>query len=263
MKKLTRGVALILALCALLTLAACGKKAKLEILSTDYTVEDYAICVAKDNDALLADINGALQTLIDNGTVKQVIDYYISGTGSLPAYQANVPAGAKVLKMATNAEFPPYEFKEGGKIVGIDAVIAGLIADQLGMKLEISDIDFGAIIAGVQTGKYDMGMAGMTVNEERLQNVNFTVSYATGVQVVVVKEGSKITDLDVLSAGTYKIGVQQDTTGDIYATEDFGEDRVVRYNTCADAIQALLSGKVDCCIMDNEPAKSYVAANNK
>ena len=164
-----------------------------------------------------------------------------------------------VLKMATNAAFPPYEFYEGEKIVGIDAEIAELIAKDLGMTLQIVDTEFDSIITGVTEGKYDLGMAGMTVTEDRLLSVNFSDSYATGVQVVIVKDGSDIKDLDAISGK--KIGVQTSTTGDIYATDDFGEENVVRFANGALAVEALKDGKVDCVIIDNEPAKSYVAAN--
>lgn len=163
------------------------------------------------------------------------------------------------LVMATNAEFPPYEYVEDGKIVGIDAEIAGLIAEKLGMELEIVDVAFDSIIPGVQSGKYDMGMAGLTVNEERLEKVNFSTSYATGIQAVIVKDGSDIKSIDDLAGK--KIGVQTSTTGDIYATGDYGEDAITRYDNGAVAVQALLADKVDCVIIDNEPAKSYVAAN--
>ncbi len=171
----------------------------------------------------------------------------------------NAPAEKKVLTMATNAEFPPYEYHEGDKIVGIDAEVAQLIADKLGMELEIVDIAFDSIIPGVQSKKYDMGMAGLTVNDERLEKVDFSTSYATGVQVVILKEDSPITSLDDLEGKM--IGVQTSTTGDIYASDEFGEDNVTRYDNGAVAVQGLLADKVDCVIIDNEPAKSYVAAN--
>lgn len=172
-----------------------------------------------------------------------------------------------VLVMATNAAFPPYEFVEGGEYAGIDVEIAEKIAAKLGMTLEIKDVEFGSIVGGVQTGKFDMGMAGMTVTEERLQSVNFSTSYATGIQVVIVAEDSAITALDDLKGdGSMKFGVQQDTTGDIYASDTaenggYGEENVIRYKTGADAVQALKAGKVDAVIIDNEPAKSFVAAN--
>ena len=182
------------------------------------------------------------------------------------------------LTMATNASFPPYEFVEGDKIVGIDAEIAAEIAKKLDMELEIVDTEFGSIIGGVQTGKYDIGMAGMTVTEDRLKNVNFSTSYAKGVQVVIVPENSEYTSFEDFYTGFdadgnptgvkegIKIGVQQDTTGDIYSSDDpakwgFGADNVTQYKTGNDAVAALVAGKVTCVIIDNEPAKSYVAAN--
>ena len=171
------------------------------------------------------------------------------------------------LIMATNAAFPPYEFKEGDSFAGIDVEIAGKIAEKLGMTLEIKDVEFGSIVGGVQTGKFDIGMAGMTVTDERLKSVNFSDSYATGIQVVIVKADSAIKSLDDLKGdGSMKFGVQQDTTGDIYASDTvenggYGKDNVVRYKTGADAVQALKTGKVDAVIIDNEPAKSFVSAN--
>lgn len=192
-----------------------------------------------------------------------------------------------VLVMATNAAFPPYEYVEGDKFVGIDVEIAQAIADKLGMELQIEDVEFGSIIGGVVEGKYDMGMAGMTVTEERKQSVNFSNTYATGIQVIIVKDGSSITSLDdifefnadgdpvALKDANIKVGVQQDTTGDIYSSSDISgwgfcdveedgtvtTDRVVRYKTGADAVEALKTDKVNMVIIDNEPAKSFVAAN--
>lgn len=164
-----------------------------------------------------------------------------------------------VLTMVTNAEFPPYEYYDGDKIVGIDAEVAQLIAEKLGLTLEIVDGDFNAVVPGVQSGKYDMGMAGLTVNEDRLKSVDFTTSYAKGIQVVIVKEDSGIQSIDDLAGK--KIGVQETTTGDLYASDDFGEDNVIKYANGAVAVEALKAGKVDCVIIDNEPAKAYVAAN--
>ena len=191
------------------------------------------------------------------------------------------------LVMATNAAFPPYEYKEGDAFKGIDVEIAQAIAEKLGKKLEIADVEFGSIIGGVQEGKYDFGMAGMTVTEKRLQSVNFSTTYATGIQVIIVADGSAIETLDsifvfdengdpiALQNPDIKVGVQQDTTGDIYCSSDVTgwglcdvaedgtmiTDRVVRYKTGAEAVAALKSGKVDCVIIDNEPAKSFVEAN--
>lgn len=165
----------------------------------------------------------------------------------------------QTLVMATNAQFPPYEYYDGDNIVGIDAEVAALIADKLGMELEIADIEFDSIVPGVQQGKYDMGMAGMTVNDERLEKVNFTSSYAKGVQVVIVKEDSEIKSIDDLEGKI--IGAQQGTTGAIYAADDYGSDNVTTYASGNLAVEGLKTGKVDCVIIDNEPAKAYVKAN--
>jgi len=165
------------------------------------------------------------------------------------------------LIMATNAAFPPYEYHEGDKIVGIDAEIAEAIAKKLDLQLEIQDIEFDSIVTGVQAKKYDIGCAGMTVTEDRKQSVNFTSTYATGIQSIIVKDGSAITDFDSLKAGTYHVGVQQGTTGDIYISDELGDDRVERFNKGADAVLALSNGQVDAVVIDNEPAKSFVDAN--
>ena len=265
MNKLSKIIAIALAIAMIAALAACSSGAKLQILDTEYALEDYAIAVSKDNEELLANINKALAELEADGTKKAIVDKYISGVEHSLKFQENVAADAPTLTMATNAAFPPYEFYEGGKIVGIDAEMAAAICDKLGMKLVIEDTEFGSIIGGVQSGKYDIGMAGMSVTEERLQSVNFSDTYATGIQSIIVKEGSKITSVDDLYAdgATYVVGVQQDTTGDIYCTGDFGEERVIRFAKGADAVQALVTGKVDCVVIDNEPAKNFVAANNK
>ena len=169
------------------------------------------------------------------------------------------------LVMATNAAFPPYEFIEGNQIVGIDAEIAGAIAAKLGLELQIDDMEFDSIIEAVKGGKADIGLAGMTVTEERQEVVNFTASYATGVQVVIVTEDSEITSVDDLFAegANTTIGVQRNTTGDLYTTwdiEDEGLGTVDRYSKGADAVQALKTGKVDCVVIDNEPAKAFVEA---
>lgn len=168
------------------------------------------------------------------------------------------------LVMATNASFPPYEYKDDGvTIIGIDPEIAQAIADKLNMELDIKDVDFSTIIEGVKSGKYDIGMAGMTVNEERLESVNFSTSYATGVQVIIVPEDSPITTVDDLFAdgAAYKVGTQEATTGYIYMLDDLGADRVVSYKTGNLAVANLIAGKVDCVVIDNEPAKAYVAEN--
>ena len=164
-----------------------------------------------------------------------------------------------VLTMGTNATFPPYEYYEGDKIVGIDAEISQAIAEKLGLTLEIVDMDFNSLVSAVQSGKIDISAAGMTVTEDRLQNVDFTDSYSTGVQVVIVPEDSEIASVDDLAGKL--IGVQDATTGHIYCSDDFGEENVIAYNSGAMAVQALKDGKVDCVVIDQEPAKNFVAVN--
>jgi len=164
-----------------------------------------------------------------------------------------------VLVMATNAEFPPYEFHEGGEIVGIDVEIARAIAAEMGMDFEIEDIAFDSIIPAVQSGKADFGAAGMTVNEDRKMNVDFSDPYASATQVIIVKEDSEISGPADLEGKL--IGVQQGTTGDIYASDEFGDDHVERYNKGFEAVQSLNQTKIDAVIIDGEPAKVFVSQN--
>ncbi|MBQ8202510.1 MAG: transporter substrate-binding domain-containing protein [Clostridia bacterium] len=170
------------------------------------------------------------------------------------------------LIMATNASFPPYEYYEGTEIVGIDVEIAAAVSAKLGYDFEVADMEFDAIISAVNAGKADFGLAGMTVTEERLLSVDFSDSYATGVQVVIVREDSPITSVEDLFAegAMHTIGVQLTTTGDLYTTwdlEDAGLAVINRYPNGNEAVMALKAGKVDCVVIDNEPAKAYVAAN--
>ena len=163
------------------------------------------------------------------------------------------------LIMSTNATFPPYEMvADYGSFEGIDVEIAGAIAKKLGLELVIDDMDFDAALLAVQQGKSDIVMAGVTVNEDRKLVMNFSDTYATGVQVVIVKEDSDVT-LDNL--GDQMIGTQRGTTGYIYASGDYGEDHVTAYDNGASAVQALMNGQVDCVIIDSAPAEAFVEAN--
>ena len=186
-----------------------------------------------------------------------------SASASTETASTEASGEEKTLTMATNVAFPPYEFYENEQPAGIDVDIATAICEKLGYKLEIMDIEFGAILGAVSSGKADFTLAGLTVTEERKQSVDFSSSYATGIQSIIVKEDSPIATVDDLYAdgADYQIGVQQDTTGDIHCSDDFGDDHVQRFNKGADAVAALVSGKLDCVVIDNEPAKSFVAAN--
>ena len=163
------------------------------------------------------------------------------------------------LTMSTNAAFPPYEMTtDTGAFEGIDVEIAQAIAEKLGLELQVDDMDFDAALMAAQNGKSDMVMAGVTVNEERLAVMDFSDSYATGVQVIIVKEGSDVT-LDNL--GDQMIGVQRGTTGEIYCTDDYGSEHVTSYDNGITAVQALQNGQVDCVVIDKAPAQAFVEAN--
>ena len=163
------------------------------------------------------------------------------------------------LTMSTNAQFPPYEMTtDDGGFEGIDVEIATAIAEKLGLELDILDMDFDSALLAVQQGKSDIVMAGVTVNEDRLLVMDFTDSYATGVQVVIVKEGSDVT-IDNMGEGL--IGTQRGTTGNIYCTDDYGEEHVVAYDDGFTAVQALMNGQVDCVVIDNAPAQEFVKNN--
>ena len=168
------------------------------------------------------------------------------------------------LVMSTNAAFPPYELTlDDGSFAGIDVEIAGLIAEKLGLELQVDDMDFDAALLAVQQGKSDIAMAGVSVTESRLAVMDFSDSYATGVQVVIVKEGSDVT-MDNLDQ--QMIGTQRGTTGYIYASDTpenggYGEDHVTAYDNGMSAVQALMNGQVDCVIIDSAPAQEFVKAN--
>ena len=170
------------------------------------------------------------------------------------------------LIMSTNAAFPPYEMTtDDGSFEGIDVEVAGAIAEKLGLELEIMDVAFNAALTAVQTGQSDIAMAGITVNPERQEAMDFSDSYATGVQVVIVKEDSTIQSIDDL-ANAEMIGCQADTTGYIYCSDTpenggYGEDHVTAYDTGALAVMALVNGQVDAVVIDNEPAKAFVEQN--
>ena len=233
MKKL---VAVFLAGIMCASLAACGSSAADDAASTDTQTAAEETAEETADDAAAADTEGETAEAGEVTTVTEGI-----------------------LTMGTSAAFPPYEYYEGDTVVGIDAEIAQAIAEKLGLSLEIVDMDFNSIITAVQSGKVDVGIAGMTVEPDRLENVDFTDSYATGLQVVIVTEDSDIASVDDLEGKL--IGTQEGTTGWSYCSEDYGDDMVIPYTNGATAVQALLDGKVDCVVIDQQPALSFVEAN--
>ena len=264
MKKLT---ALLLASVMVLSMTACGDTpASNDNLSQESSSSEESSTSeessADASDSSEADADATDETGSDAADAESTDPAEDSEAGN--SEEGFTTAVEGKLTMATNAAFPPYEYVEGGQVTGIDAEIAGAIAGKLGLELQIDDMEFDSITGAVKGGKADIGLAGMTITPDRQEEVNFTVSYATGVQVIIVNEDSDITSVDDLLAegANHVIGVQRNTTGDIYTTDDIEEaglGTIDRYSKGADAVQALKTGKVDCVVIDNEPAKAFVA----
>ena len=164
------------------------------------------------------------------------------------------------LTMSTNAAFPPYEMTtDSGDFEGIDIDVAAAIAEKLGLELQVDDMDFDAALLAAQSGKSDMVMAGVTVTDERQKVMDFSDTYAEGIQSIIVPEDSDIASADDLAGKI--IGTQRGTTGYIYCTDDFGDENVMAYDNGLTAVQALNNGQVDAVVIDNAPAKEFVAAN--
>ena len=235
MKKTTKILSLLLAVVLIMSLAACGK-------------DDNA---SKTNLTQPSATPSSDTNLPDNNE---------------PADADFTTVEAGKLHMSTNAAFPPYEMTtDNGGFEGIDVEVAAAIAEKLGLELVVDDMGFDAALTAVQTGQSDIAMAGITVTDERLEVMDFSDSYATGIQVVIVKEDSPIASVDDL-ANAQMIGCQKATTGYIYCSDTpenggYGEDHVTAYDTGALAVMALVNGQVDAVVIDNEPAKAFVAAN--
>lgn len=240
MKKL---LAMLLALTMCLALAACG--------SSDTSTDDTTTSGSESSTEEASNTEEESSVEESSGAEEE------SSTEAESATFTTVTEG--VLTMSTNAAFPPYEMTtDDGGFEGIDVEIATAIAEKLGLELQIDDMDFDSALLAVQQGKSDIVMAGVSVTEDRLLVMDFSDSYATGVQVVIVPEGSEVT-VDTL--GDYIIGTQRATTGNIYCTDDYGEDHVVAYDNGITAVQALMNGQVDCVVIDSAPAQEFVNAN--
>ena len=233
MKKFT---ALMLSSAMMLSLAACGGSAS--------TSTDTASSEAASSEAASSEASSTEEAASKDST--EAADVTTVNPGKLT--------------MSTNAAFPPYEMTtDSGDFEGIDIEVAGAIADKLGLELQVDDMDFDAALLAAQNGKSDMVMAGVTVTDERLKVMDFSDTYAEGIQSIIVPEDSDIASVDDLSGKT--IGTQRGTTGNIYCTDDFGEDNVIAYDNGLTAVQALNNGQVDAVVIDNAPAKSFVEAN--
>ena len=229
MKKLT---ALMLSSAMMLSLAACGGSASTETVSSEAASSEAASSEAVSTEEA-ASADAAAVTTVNAGK----------------------------LTMSTNAAFPPYEMTtDSGELEGIDIDVAAAVAEKLGLELQVDDMDFDAALLAAQNGKSDMVMAGVTVTDERLKVMDFSDTYAEGIQSIIVPEGSDIATADDLSGKA--IGTQRGTTGYLYCTDDFGEDHVAAYDSGAAAVQALLNGQVDAVVIDKMPAETFAAEND-
>lgn len=279
----------VMLLTTLCVFASCGEsasKSKVKVYETyDLTAEKYAFAVAKENTALKTAANELLAELKANGELDKIINSFFDGSATFTYTNpvASVPTGAErenYLVVATNAYFPPFEYYEGDKLSGVDMKIAALLAEKLGKTLYIYDMEFDSVIISVKNGNSDIGMAGMTVNEERLKSIDFTSEYYESAQVLVVRENDTVF-ADCKSADdiiaklaaqdkSFKVGTQNGTTGYMYTAGDegFGYDGFKNltcngYTTGALAILDLANNKVDAVILDKQPAKMIAASTNK
>lgn len=282
MKKLICGIAAV-AGCAVIATgaAACGAKATLKVKEIELTSEEYAFAIAKENDALLGQVNGYLAEWEADGSLDKLINSYFDGTASFSYENKTSTAQEGDLVLATNAYFPPFEsYDENHKFVGVDIEIAYKIAAKLNKTLFIHDMEFDAIITSVKSGASDIGMAGITVNETRKEQVNFSDGYYESSQVITVlendasfdecKTAGDIEEILKAQSSSFIIGTQKGTTGYMYSKgdEDFGYDGFANlttngYNTGALAMMDLQNGKINAVILDKQPSLMLVNSMNK
>ena len=283
-KTLALVLALVMVAC---TLVACGaKQSKVKVFEEyELTAEKYAFAVAKENTALKDAANALLAELKANGELDKIINSFFDGTAEF-LYEnpvAEVPTGAdraNYLVVATNAYFPPFEYYEGNKLTGVDMKIASLLAEKLGKTLYINDMEFDSVITSVKNGASDIGMAGMTVNEERLKTIDFTTEYYESAQVLIVREDDTVfadckSADDIIAKleaqnSEFKVGTQNGTTGYMFSAGDegFGYDGFKNlttngYTTGALAVLDLANSKIDAVILDKQPAIMIAKSTNK
>ena len=255
-------------------LAGCGSKGETvtaKVIDIDLTNEEYAFGVDKNQPELLEKTNEFIAKIKSDGTLDEICKKYFSDGEPEAVKSATLDTSKDQLVVATNAAFEPFEYTKGDDYYGIDMEIAQLLADELGKELVIQNMDFDAVCLSVSQQKCDIAMAGLTINEEREGYVTFTDSYYSASQRLIVP--SNVTTFDdcktaddvaaklAETKSSDQIGVQQGTTGDIYSTDDFGDDNVERFNKGMEAVQALQQGKIDAVIIDNQPAKTFVEEN--
>lgn len=284
-KALSLIMAMILLLGAVAVVASCGKKQSKVNVYTEYelTAEKYAFAVAKENTELKLAANLLLAELKITGELDKIINSFFDGTANFvytnPVESVPAAERSKYLVVATNAYFPPFEYYEGDKLTGVDMKIASLLAERLGKTLYINDMEFDSIITSVKNGESDIGMAGMTVNEERLKSIDFTDEYYESAQVLIVREDDKVfadcksADDIIAKLGEqkkrFKVGTQNGTTGYMFSAGDegFGYDGFKNlttngYTTGALAVLDLSNGKVDAVILDKQPAIMIAESTN-
>lgn len=277
-------LAIALAALMLFSLVACGggkQEAKgVKLIDISLSSEEYAFGVDKSQPELLADVNTFIEKILKDGTFDAICNKYLGGTGTPEGVtSAELDAEKDQLVVATNAEFAPFEYKEGDLYYGIDMEIAALLAKELGKELVIKNMDFEAVCLEVGTNKCDIAMAALSINPEREKTVTFSAPYYKSAQKIIVLEDDTRFDecktaddivavLDALAEGT-KIGAQTGTTGALYISGSEAFDfpgiknaKAVTYDSAALATQDLVNGNVDFVIVDADPAVNIVAAIN-
>lgn len=284
MKKLiTLVLALTLSIAAIFCMTGCGPKAKLKVKDIELTAETYAFAVNKSNTTLKEQVNGIMNDLISSGELTSIINSFFTGDATFSYENPAAPTSANradYLVVGTNAYFPPFEMYEGSKLTGVDMKIASIIATELDKTLYINDMEFDALIPAVQNNEVDIAMAGMTVNAERLEAVDFTVGYYESAQVITVLESDTTFDACVTASdveailatkdASYIVGTQQGTTGYMYSAGDegFGYDGFTNlttksFTTGALAMKDLQNGKINAVILDKQPSLMITASMNK
>lgn len=268
-KVITLVLTAMLAVALCMAVTGCNKQAKVKVLAFELTAEDYAFAIQKGNTELLNQVNGIVADMKKDGSLDKLINSYFDGTATFKYENPSSQQGCLVV--ATNAYFPPFEYMEGNKFVGVDIEIASIIAEKLGKTLYISNIEFDAVIPAVQTGLADIAMAGITVNPARQELVDFAESYYSSAQVLVVRSDDTLfancTTAEeaeaVLKAqnSSFVVGTQKGTTGYMYSAgdADFGYDgfknlTTTPYTTGALAITNLANGQINAVILDKQPA---------
>ena len=270
--KLLKSIAVGFAAISCFAFASCSKAKEVVVYeSIKLTEEEYAFAIAKDNDSLETSVNELLADMKEDGSLDALINSYFDGTAEFTYENKSTTAAEGDFVMATNAYFPPFESVEGSKFKGVDIEIAYKIAEKLGKTLFVYDMEFDSIIASVQTGKADIGMSGMTVTEERKEQVDFATPYYASAQVITVQKGDKTFDGCTTAADVeeilkkqdseYIVGTQTATTGYMYSAGDegFGYDGFTNlttkaYTTGALAMKDLSNGKINAVILDLQPS---------